>query len=31
MVISFRGFDRRPELSTGAIFNEVPGGTINII
>lgn len=30
MVISFRGHDVQPELSTSAIFNEVPGGTINI-
>jgi len=31
MVISFRGFDLWPELSAGAIFNEVSGDTINII
>lgn len=31
MAISFRGFNVQPEFSTGAIFNEVPGATINII
>lgn len=31
MVISFRGCDTQSELSASAIFNEVPGGAINII
>lgn len=31
MGISFGGFDLQPELSASAIFNDMPGGIINII